>query len=123
MRCLSEVFGSMNTKHTETPFILVTILEAREGPRLPEITEQSVRGELNTARLWLWYMGKMCYPSLLPSHSPPALRCNSWVGTAFCPCYLVLHFPKPEFVVEPGAAASRWVGGRREQDMTNEEGY
>ena len=58
----------MNTKHTETPFILVTILEAREGPRFPEITEQSVRGELNTARLWLWYMGKMCYPSLLPSH-------------------------------------------------------
>lgn len=33
----------MNTKHTETPFVLVTILEARERHGFHEVTWQSVR--------------------------------------------------------------------------------
>lgn len=93
----------------------MTILGAREGHGLPEITQQSVRGELSTARLWPWCTGNMCYPSLLPSHSPLAWRGKAWVGTAFSPCYLVLQFPNPEFVAEPGAAASRGVSGRRQK--------
>lgn len=68
MHCLSEVFGSMNTKHIETPSILVPILEARDRHGLPEVTQQSVRGELSTARLWPWCSGNMCVTlSFFPS--------------------------------------------------------
>lgn len=86
MHCSSQECGFMNTKHTETPLISVTVLKAGEGHGLPEVIQQSVKRELSTARSWPLCSSNMYYPSFFPSRVLLTLRHTTWVGMAFYPC-------------------------------------